>query len=317
MISVGHLLSLYVSFSYVAALHLSFRGLNKLKKRRDDVRVIKSRIRRITIISLINLAIIPWVHSLISKGEVSFLDSLINLGVVPGLYVNGHCCRFDLSTFFRDLAHGIQIICTLYCGPLLDNLLCYVLTPGESLSEMFSTVYNEVTNIWGFRNYVFAPVTEELFYTSMVLNNYLTTQVSDSEHRSAIWITPFFFGLAHIHHAFELISTGLYSWTQVLTSAVFQVSYTVIFGIFTNIVFMATGKNLWCCIVLHSFANYMGFPRGSGLEEHILLARKRPNALVMVTSRVWKWCYLALLLVGFMSCFDQTKALLQQTLNTI
>lgn len=62
------------------------------------------------------------------------------------------------------------MLLTLYCGPVLDFVLYHLLNPKSSILEDF---YHEFLNIWSFRNFIFAPITEEIFYTSMLLTTYL------------------------------------------------------------------------------------------------------------------------------------------------
>ncbi|WFC99908.1 CAAX prenyl protease [Malassezia yamatoensis] len=52
------------------------------------------------------------------------------------------------------------------------------------------------------RNFVVAPISEELVFRSSML---ATTQVTDSATpRRMIWTTPLYFGIAHLHHAYEV-----------------------------------------------------------------------------------------------------------------
>lgn len=298
MVSLPVAISLYVSLSYVVALHISFKGINDYKMRRDDPRVIKSRMKRVLGVTLINIVLIPWFHAIYSQGECNFIEAFLRLGLIPGILYGQGILRFAWGLFFSSVVNCLKLMCILYCGPLLDNLLYYLLVPGVSVKSMFIDVYNELFNIWGLRNYVFAPLTEELFYTAMIINNYLITDQKSTTFNSVIFLSPLFFGVAHVHHGFEMYSIGLYSTLNILFSVLFQTVYTTAFGIFTNYVFVRTGGNLWCCIFLHAMANYLGFPGGSELSSQLHIVQHKCSRLVIVFGALWKWIYIGLLLVG-------------------
>lgn len=201
----------------------------------------------------------------------------------------------------------------LYVGPLLDSLLYLVfVTRGTGLKE-FS---DEVFSIWGLRNYFFAPFTEELFYTSMLLNTYLALKPDTGlNFRLLIWQTPLFFGLAHAHHAYELLEQGILGWPTILLNTICQTAYTTLFGTFTNYVYLRSGGNLWSCIVIHAICNYMGFPESSRLHMHFTVVKKPENIHVRRLVDLWKKCYLVLLLMGILFFKNQFDALTQSKWN--
>jgi len=49
--------------------------------------------------------------------------------------------------------------------------------------------------------------------------------------------------------------------------AVFKLSYTEIFGIYSGLVYVRTGS-IWPAICLHSYCNYFGFPHFSALVSN-------------------------------------------------
>jgi intramembrane prenyl-peptidase len=75
-----------------------------------------------------------------------------------------------------------------------------------------------------------------------------------------IFTTPLFFGLAHIHHAYEhrlhfIRSPGL----SVLVTFV-QFTYTTIFGWYASYLLLVT-QTIWAPVLAHAFCNCMGLPR--------------------------------------------------------
>uniref|UniRef100_H2ZDD5 CAAX prenyl protease 2 n=1 Tax=Ciona savignyi TaxID=51511 RepID=H2ZDD5_CIOSA len=88
-------------------------------------------------------------------------------------------------------------------------------------------------------------------------------------HVTAIFLAPWFFGLAHIHHAYEQYKTGYHSFRAITVSTLFQASYTTVFGILSSFIFLRTG-HLTSAFVSHSLCNIMGFP-----EFELALSHRR------------------------------------------
>ena len=133
--------------------------------------------------------------------------------------------------------------------------------------------------------------------------------------KQTILITPLYFGVAHIHHFYE--SRLTYPQTPVmgtLFTSLFQFTYTTLFGWYANFVFVRTGS-LYSIILIHSFCNWMGFPRLWGrVEPEIVLAPVQP--VTEDTSRgpayrppyqgkapdvLWTVAYYLLLVAGVMA----------------
>lgn len=295
MFSAPFLISLYVSISYVAAIHMWSQPIGQFQARRDDPRVIKSRMRRVGLITSINLLLVPWLQSTFSAREITFMDAFLALGIIPAGY-KSDTFYFDVSNFVYDIVRALKLVCILYSGPLLDNVLYYLLVPDVAVTEAFQDLKAELCSIWGLRNYVFGPATEELFYTCMLVNNFLLTSTDPVTYKAILLLPPLFFGLAHLHHAWEMSTVGIYSNVQIAITTLIQMTYTTLFGVFTNFVYLRTGQNFWCCFAIHAFANYMGLPKMSALCEQFDL--NRSTGFRSLVSKFWKWGYVAMLLIG-------------------
>ncbi|CEP65023.1 CAAX prenyl protease LALA0_S17e00430g [Lachancea lanzarotensis] len=308
MKATSFVVSLYVSLSYVVAIHMRFGSIGALKTRRDDPSVIKSRVRRVTCISALNLILVPFFISL--SGYTSFKDAFWSLGLIPGGYydVNGSKLTFDFRGYLHGILQVLGLACILYCGPLLDNCVYYLVVPGENFRSLLQDLKNEIFTIWGFRNYVFGPLSEELFFTSFLVNCILLMQPYSATLKSVLWISPLFFGLAHVHHGWEMHSIGLYSPAQIFATVLLQFTYTTIFGAFTNFVFLRSGRNFWACVLLHTFANYMGLPQGSELAVWLESNHKRV-ALRSFLGSIFKYGYVALLVLGMVGFKDNINTL--------
>lgn len=113
------------------------------------------------------------------------------------------------------------------------------------------------------RNQVVAPLTEELVFRACML----PMLVPCAGPFTAIFTCPLFFGVAHFHHVIELLRFRQSSLSGIFLSAVFQFSYTAVFGAYTAFIFLRTG-HLMGPVLCHSFCNYMGFPAISTALEH-------------------------------------------------
>lgn len=307
--STADLLAIYISLSYVCAVHLSTRDANDYKIRRDDPRVITKRMKAVTLVSLLNILLIV-VYLSYTTGE-TLTSIFLQLGLVPGLFVTSKGYIWAFSAYFTDVVKHVSLAVLLYAGPLLDIVLHYVFIPSIGVKDMWKDFTNESFTIWGLRNYVFGPITEELFYTSMILSIYL--QIGKSSEISVeylIYRVPHLFGLAHVHHAYELYSVGLYSFSQILFNTATQMCYTWLFGAFTNNLFLKSGANLWSCIIIHSFCNYLGLPSGNTFSnEYSIVPRERQTSLGSLAATAWKYVYIPTLVISVLSFKDHFSEL--------
>ncbi|CCD27237.1 CAAX prenyl protease NDAI_0K00460 [Naumovozyma dairenensis CBS 421] len=253
---------LYISISYVSVLYISSKNAssNYPTLDRDDPRVITRRMNGLLKLTCFNILFIPYIQTFLYKDDtLSFMQAFIQLGLIPGFFRDQH---FDLPTYYLDINMGIWIILILYVGPIIDLLLYYIIRGEKKL--IFSDFKNEFNNIYSLRNYIFAPITEEIFYTSMLLNCYLNLcPIEMLSMRKLLWEPSLFFGIAHVHHMYEAFKIGDQNIITILINTMIQFSYTTLFGAFTNFVFLRTGGNLWACIFVHGLCNIMGFPGGS------------------------------------------------------
>lgn len=105
------------------------------------------------------------------------------------------------------------------------------------------------------------PVSEELIWRALIIPLHVLAQFSGKQ---IIFLTPLYFGIAHIHHLYEFRLT--HRQTPLLFAvlrSLFQFTYTSLFGFFAAFVFVRTG-NVFSAILAHSFCNWMGLPRFYG-----------------------------------------------------
>uniref|UniRef100_A0A4W3IX80 CAAX prenyl protease 2 n=1 Tax=Callorhinchus milii TaxID=7868 RepID=A0A4W3IX80_CALMI len=73
--------------------------------------------------------------------------------------------------------------------------------------------------------------------------------------------------VTHFHHVIELLKFRQGTVSGIFLSAVFQFSYTAVFGAYTAFIFIRTG-HLIGPVLCHSFCNYMGFPAIGAAFDH-------------------------------------------------
>ncbi|XP_035263396.1 CAAX prenyl protease 2-like isoform X2 [Anguilla anguilla] len=93
-----------------------------------------------------------------------------------------------------------------------------------------------VSDMRWLRNQVVAPLTEELVFRAGML----PMLVPCAGPNAAIFVCPLFFGVAHFHHVIELLRFRQGTVSAIFLSAVFQFSYTGVFGAYTAFIFIRT-----------------------------------------------------------------------------
>ena len=177
-----------------------------------------------------------------------------------------------VETFFRPF-----ILTTyLFAGPLIlrgfidDGWRRWI-----TLRPLFETLLS-----WtGYRNFVVGPVSEEILFRALIISLHLHTpahpkMTPGGTHYALtstvniepsltllIFITPLYFGIAHIHHCYETrLSHPYHPFLPIFLQSVLQFAYTTLFGWYAAFIFLRTG-NLWTVIAIHSFCNWMGLPK--------------------------------------------------------
>lgn len=108
------------------------------------------------------------------------------------------------------------------------------------------------------------PITEEIIFRSLITPLHLLSRLSPAK---TIFLTPLYFGIAHIHHYYEYKLTNPREATlPALLRSLFQFAYTTLFGWYATFVFIRTGS-LAAVVIAHSFCNWCGLPRLWGRVE--------------------------------------------------
>lgn len=246
-ITKAFVLCIIVAISYVATIHVGVpEHIKGIERNNPDV--IHHRIVRITTLCSILILVLPMMLTYMG-GYPSYISVIWSFGLVPGMTLSGHLAT-DIVNIFRS----IKLILILYMGPILDYPWEIQFDASIAQQDFYDCFYL----IWGVRDHIFAPITEELIYRSVLLT--LLQPFESISDLQKILLTPLFFGVAHVHHGYDLYKNRNVDFSTAALTVVVQVMYTTVFGVLSNYLFLETGNNLWCPIVVHCICNLMGFP---------------------------------------------------------
>ncbi|GAA99196.1 uncharacterized protein L969DRAFT_93658 [Mixia osmundae IAM 14324] len=167
----------------------------------------------------------------------------------------------------RSLLSPLLLTATLFAGPLFTCWLDGSLPFQRHYSWRASKEYY-VTSLQGLRNFIIAPITEEVVFRACIAH---TSVAAGQSMLKVIFLSPLYFSTAHAHHAYEHFvgndRTKQAALVGCLTALV-QLTYTSLFGWYATFVYLRTGS-LFGVIVSHTFCNIMGLPMPhQALQRH-------------------------------------------------
>lgn len=236
--------SLSLTLVYVGSLYLRKATRPTKTRFRDAPDTIFDRMVTISLASIVIVATLPAVLAFYNNmyGR-SYWYAFLSMRIWP-----------NWSGMLIMPAVSLLVTSLLFLGPILDVVY---FEHGGSPSYLFSSIRRNLGSIYGVRNYVIAPITEELVFRSGILAIYLAR---GTDKLTMIFVTPLFFGAAHFHHAYEMYLEGqCKSKIQILCITLFQFLYTTIFGWYCAYLFLTTGS-VWSCVAVHVLCNSLGVP---------------------------------------------------------
>ncbi|KAJ3763690.1 hypothetical protein EV360DRAFT_33071 [Lentinula raphanica] len=272
--ATAHLLGLAFACTYVGSIYVSkearlvfnaqstvankdptdqprerLRGNNE--RWRDDPDVIKARIIAVSTATVICVAVVCWITR-------SIPIALALLGLWP-----------SLPTSISSLQHVVAphlVTPLLFLGPLYAKYLSSF-SRNRRRGNLSTRTRELFCNLTGLRNYVVAPITEEVVFRACVLSMYLLSPTLATNQTQLVLTTPLNFGLAHLHHAWDTYNRhGRTSaaMKHAILVALFQLLYTTVFGALCSYLFLQTRYSIFVPISAHMFCNLMGFPDFKG-----------------------------------------------------
>ncbi|KAF1945574.1 Abi-domain-containing protein [Clathrospora elynae] len=235
------LLSTAYVFIYVIPFYLSSATRPSPTLTRDAPSSIRARTRAVTFSSAVcGILTVVVLH----KHDASASEILRLLGIWP------------ISPF--DTARTMLLVTILFAGPIFEH---GVVEGGLKDWIKLKDVYEILSSWIGYRNFVVGPVSEELVWRSFMVPLHVLAQFSGKQ---IIFLTPLYFGIAHVHHLYEFrITHPEVPLFVTVFRSLFQFTYTSLFGFFAAFVFIRTG-NVYTCMLAHTFCNWMGLPRFYG-----------------------------------------------------
>ena len=177
--------------------------------------------------------------------------------------VEGYFGQVVVRWLFNGVVVPTIVTASLFLGPLLEAYYENIeFGRKESLLSARRLYRRYTEDMVAVRAYILAPIFEEwVFRACMIV---VLKQISDPESRlstGAIALySPLYFGVAHLHHVYNMVYKEKRSWKSSLIVCFVQFLYTSLFGSYVAYVFCRT-NNVYGIIIQHSFCNFMGLPQ--------------------------------------------------------
>lgn len=239
----------------VSNLYVGVLYINPPIGDRNERHVIKSRLIRVILITLTLTLTSPYILTNVLQVTPDYKSAMSILGFSD---------LFNFETQIHMLK-TLALFMLLFIGPLFQHVI-----------ELDSGLDLHAGILGIFRDIIIAPITEELIYSSLSLSPFLAYEmqasnvfewtprffINNESISKLVWLTPFLFGFAHLHHLHNLVTRKTPQPIPIGNAILivsFQFIYTSLFGYLTNRILINTG-NVWSCIIAHSFCNWLGFP---------------------------------------------------------
>ncbi|EMD32279.1 hypothetical protein CERSUDRAFT_144101 [Gelatoporia subvermispora B] len=261
----AHALAAFFALSYVGSIYVSKNTRLAFKKEqlrasqasgqrvrdpeerwRNDPQVIRARLVAVstsTLLSCTAVFLVVWKLTGAKRAEL-FHEALTETAARLGLAYTAL-----LPCFITAL---------LYLGPLYFEFLVGRL-PFQRHWSINIDLLPIIATWQGWRNYIVAPITEEVVFRGCTLAVYHLAGLS---RKKMIFLTPLTFGAAHLHHAWETYNQlGRTAKAAKIATiqTIAQLGYTSLFGFHCAFLFMRTGS-LLPALISHVFCNIMGLP---------------------------------------------------------
>eukprot|EP00457_Paulinella_chromatophora_P012971 gb/GEZN01013230.1/.p1 GENE.gb/GEZN01013230.1/~~gb/GEZN01013230.1/.p1 ORF type:complete len:301 (-),score=22.91 gb/GEZN01013230.1/:103-1005(-) len=232
----------FLAMSYVGSLYV---WKDSSRTNRDDPSVIKRRFLSVTMASCLS----PFILLLFdhSNDTASYSGDGPSLLTLIGIRFPGFLVALWLPLFLTSL---------LFSGTIYLLCLNGMLRPSVLTRSLSATWQDSQKLLIFLRNYLVGPLSEEVVFRGVMLPLLVSAKWGFAVQLLA---SPLFFGLAHLHHLFNLVRSMHYTTQQAMFVVAFQLFYTTVFGLYASFLFLRTGQ-LVAPVLSHIFCNFMGFP---------------------------------------------------------
>lgn len=167
--------------------------------------------------------------------------------------------------FFAGLVIPFSMFVVLFAGPLVDLSIRYfrkrqAASRGWFLEDFFPNLPE--TPLQKTRQILVAPIAEELVFRCCIGTLLLGSGMSFSR---IIWISPLFFGVAHLHHFWGMVTNDHVPVKRAALISLVQFTYTTFFGALEMFFFLRT-RHLVSVSVAHAWCNLLGLPSVAFLD---------------------------------------------------
>mmetsp|Transcript_1217 Transcript_1217/g.2247 ORF Transcript_1217/g.2247 Transcript_1217/m.2247 type:complete len:278 (-) Transcript_1217:15-848(-) len=159
----------------------------------------------------------------------------------------------DLTSILTSTLSSICLIISVYL-PILIHHLHNTL---QDSSYIFTYIFDQ-KGWFALRNYFIAPITEEIVFRKCSIDILSVTTSFNTAH--TVILPALLFSFAHFHHVFRFLKSDQQTTLQnALLVSIFQMSYTLLFGIFSGWLYIKTHSILGS-MISHILCNILGVP---------------------------------------------------------
>lgn len=302
------LYSFLLTFGYVGILYL--RAATRSSKEVDcssDPNIVRERLKSVTVYTIFAVFLfVPWIL-IIENVYHTYYHASATLRIFWGWIVQSSEFIGWVEVIFfliYDCLKALLLTSILFAGPLMEvlyfdpQLQAYKLTgsyiPWHKLpSVLYRDAEAILFSLAGLRRLIVGPITEEFVFRSGILAIHLASKVSI---KYMVFVTPLYFGVAHLHHGYEMILEGRYQKQVIFFVVMFQFFFTTVFGWYASYLFLRMGS-VWPPVFIHIFCNSLGPPHTGSVG----------------ISQLHTWIYRSLLVVGCCGFYQLFSCLTKST----
>ncbi|GAA6015398.1 hypothetical protein JCM10207_008973 [Rhodosporidiobolus poonsookiae] len=264
---------------------------------RNHPTVIKARLAAVSLASSASLAFVPFLLSTPQLLNVPHAYPTYAAAVPTSLKLLG----LALPRSWKDAATlalvPLGLTASLFAGSFYVQTLAGELPFQQGWKRGYKSWWGALKakfDGWrGVRNYGLAPLTEEITFRSCIIAISFLGGIDKSK---LVFLSPLWFGLAHVHHAWDTYRTGgrtKAALQQGIFQSAFQFVYTTVFGWYAAFLFLRTGS-LLPPFLAHALCNALGLPPvGWALqvypEKKLSILASYAAGIAAFSYGLWRW----------------------------